>query len=909
MDGFTAASDLLGPAMGLRAGEQVFPWQKELLRMFMRGKIPRALDIPTGLGKTSVMAIWLIARAAGAKVPRRLVYIVDRRAIVDQATETAMRLQEFVSTRPDIAIALGLGENELPISTLRGRYVDNRRWIEDPASPAIIVGTVDMTGSRLLFSGYGISRRMRPVHAALLGIDTLLVLDESHLVPPFEKLLDRIATGFGVRNSQRIIANIPRPVVLSLSATGNYPGKVFTLGDADLAEGSPIIQRLNSVKRLRIIEGDPVRKLAENLAEQAWKLSGDGVKSKRILVYCTSRKGAEQVKAIIEKLSKKRKQSDRSHVTADTELFVGGRRIFERAAAAERLREMGFFGMHGEVPSRPSFVISTSAGEVGVDMNADGMVCDLAPWERMVQRMGRVNRFGRGESDIIVVAQEYGKKSSRNPIEIIDQKAVLKQLPEKDGIYDASPMAFFRLSRRAEYDMELRRIIEKATTKPPLRPRITRELIEAWSMTSLKRHSGRPDIRPWLRGWVDDPPQTAVVWRRFLPVQTDGTPFSVSQIEAFFDVAPVHTAEILEDRTDIVIKWLAKRIDKSIKNYSESDTWLSSSDSLLGFIFSANAELVHIMRIQDFFEKGSGKRARLTEALRSKLAGGTVVLDARIAGLSHDGLLNDRIDDIPRTADDGGQWPDSSGGEDVGFLIRIQAEPDEPNSNKASGVIFQRFPLEFTAEGEVRQWLIIEQRKNSEICREDAPVGFDQLLTNHHSATTTAARALAVRLGLPSDYIKMLMLAARWHDQGKCATKWQRAFNAPEDSVYAKTKGPVNTWCLDGYRHELGSLIAMDNQEEIRKISKNLQELARHIVTAHHGFARPVISVRGCEDAPPSSQKRRACDIALRFARLQAQWGPWVLAWWETLLRSVDWKASRKPSKSFLNQQEKKEAK
>ena len=79
-------------ALGLPDGETPFPWQEELLERFAAGVFDRALDIPTGLGKTAVMAIWLIARAMGSSVPRRLVYVVDRRAVVDQATNVAQDL-------------------------------------------------------------------------------------------------------------------------------------------------------------------------------------------------------------------------------------------------------------------------------------------------------------------------------------------------------------------------------------------------------------------------------------------------------------------------------------------------------------------------------------------------------------------------------------------------------------------------------------------------------------------------------------------------------------------------------------------------------------------------------------------------------------------------------------------------
>jgi CRISPR-associated endonuclease/helicase Cas3 len=120
------ASQWLREAMGLSIRETPFPWQEALFRRFMNGTIERSLDIPTGLGKTAVMAIWLVARVHGAVLPRRLVYVVDRRAVVDQATDVAKGLRGWVDRDPEIRRALGLEARSLPISTLRGQYVDNK---------------------------------------------------------------------------------------------------------------------------------------------------------------------------------------------------------------------------------------------------------------------------------------------------------------------------------------------------------------------------------------------------------------------------------------------------------------------------------------------------------------------------------------------------------------------------------------------------------------------------------------------------------------------------------------------------------------------------------------------------------------------------------------------------------------
>ena len=101
------------------------------------------------------------------------------------------------------------------------------------------------------------------------------------------------------------------------------------------------------------------------------------------------------------------------------------------------------------------------------------------------------------------------------------------------------------------------------------------------------------------------------------------------------------------------------------------------------------------------------------------------------------------------------------------------------------------------------------------------------------------------------------------------------------------------TILLDGYRHEFGSIISVGNHERLLTLPEDLRELAMHLIASHHGFGRPFIETGGCDAAPPSGLERYAKEIALRFERLQRAWGPWGLAWWESLLRAADQQASR----------------
>ena len=141
-----------------------------------------------------------------------------------------------------------------------------------------------------------------------------------------------------------------------------------------------------------------------------------------------------------------------------------------------------------------------------------------------------------------------------------------------------------------------------------------------------------------------------------------------------------------------------------------------------------------------------------------------------------------------------------------------------------------------------------------------------------------------------------LATAARLHDDGKAALHWQTAMNAPKDKQgrpFAKTRGGGNLRLLAGYRHEFGSLLKAERED----LPDSTRDLILHLIAAHHGYARPLISYRGCDEGPPSQMESKAGEAALRFSRLQRQHGPWELAWLEALLRAADQSASREWSR------------
>ncbi|MCX6858604.1 MAG: type I-U CRISPR-associated helicase/endonuclease Cas3, partial [Verrucomicrobia bacterium] len=192
----------------LWAGCDPFPWQSDFAQRLCDGKAPSYIAVPTGSGKTACLDAAVFALAVQAVLPapkrtqgRRIFFVVNRRVIVDEAYERAgvicdkLRTATAGSVTERVAVALrGIsGDAEtVPLARvqLRGGIYRDRSWATSLLQPLIVCSTVDQVGSRLLFRGYGVSPQARPIHAALVAQDSLLIVDEAHISRPFIQTLE-----------------------------------------------------------------------------------------------------------------------------------------------------------------------------------------------------------------------------------------------------------------------------------------------------------------------------------------------------------------------------------------------------------------------------------------------------------------------------------------------------------------------------------------------------------------------------------------------------------------------------------------------------------------------------------------------------------------------------------------------
>lgn len=532
-----------------------FPWQQALVdRLVDTDTWPEVLDLPTGSGKTAALdaAVFHLAHRADTpgRAALRIALVVDRRLVVDDAFARAQKIERALcralngTVIAEVARRLqGLaGKDGTPLvaQRLRGGAPLEHSWARTPTQPTILCSTVDQVGSRLLFRGYGVSDRMKPVHAGLLGANSLILLDEAHLSEPFRQTIDDVRKigQAGVR-------------VAFLSAT---PGKVaecpFTLSLADRTD-SKLSRRLEA--RKPAVLKSPVRgglKTAPEAFAQEARAMADRLRDRGV--------STAAVGVVVNRVALARKifnALDGDDAT-DAVLMIGSSRDVDRDAIATSLAPFRT-GERSRAEAGPLFVVATQCLEVGVDLDLDGLVTQAASLDALRQRFGRLNRAGRSipaEGAIIALAEDIARKDN-DPVygdrirHTWDALGVIAESGTVDFGLEALP------ERLNKAGLDPGNLAAERPDAPVLMP----AYFDLWSQTS-PQPSADPEVGLFLHGVERTSSGVTVVWRGDIS-ESDLDGETGIDLKQVIQLVPPRAAETIELPLWVASAWLRRLED------------------------------------------------------------------------------------------------------------------------------------------------------------------------------------------------------------------------------------------------------------------------------------------------------------------------------------------------------------
>ena len=904
-----------------------FPWQERLAKQVAASnEWPDEIGVPTGLGKTSCLDIavwWLAAQADRAphrrSAPTRIWWVVNRRLLVDSTAEHATRIKKLIerarqdtaSVRADrqsqaalAAVGHRLGvlsadASAPPLDVIRLRGGISSRSPIDPSCPTILLCTLPMFGSRLLFRGYGSMRR--PVDAAMAGTDSLVLLDEAHLAPHLKTLLPALSE-CAPGAHPFLQETRAKPRLVTLTATGDAASTRFDLDREDHAH-SIVRARLDAAKPLEIREESGGAGRA--LAKAARDLISESDAPVSCLVFANAPRTARD--------AFDRLRTDKWLTGSHAEVLLLTGRVREREA--ERLRRRILDPEQGMAASRSTnaarqrhlIVVATQTLEVGADIDAECLVTECCGARALTQRLGRLNRLGRH-------AKPRGAYVHVPPPNRLRRgKAKGGAGTEKWPVYGAEPkFVLQRLAIACGKDKvanvpsrDIAAILGPPKDDPGRAPEILPGILWEWVKTTTPPEGEAP-VEPYFSGIAAPAYAVSIVWRVYVPEAAKRLWPPASDREAI-DVPITEVRDVLAGETVFRLGCDGATLESTAsEGLRPGDRVVLPTERGLMDDFGWNPDATGPVVDVSLVKHGLPLDARAIE---------------RLCGVS----IHGRIIDTALGIGEGGEESDAAEREQaVAHILQEICDSDTPAGWE---------PSEWKGFSESLDDRVHQDRQQLQVPRlplvtpnrEPRNDEFDEMsltvngavpsLNAHGSDVGSRAAAIARRLGLPPDLVNVVAKAAHLHDIGKADARFQRWLNPDGKGKHsghvAKSDTPRHQWETTraasgwprGGRHEdLSARLVQAWLDRTPKWGSEIErDLLIHLVISHHGKGRPLVlpvadgsveTVRGSIEGLPVEAP---ADLAIvdwrqpaRFRRLNDHLGPWGLALLEAIVIRAD---------------------
>ncbi len=880
-------------------GLKPFPWQERLADQVSMHRWPAALDIPTGAGKTAVIDIAVFhlaleaARGPERRAAVRVLFVVDRRLIVDDAYHRAQTIAEKLANARDgilkrVADRLRLLAEDvdmpLRVARLRGGMPKEPDWVRTPAQPTVVVSTVDQVGSRFLFRGYGVSDSMKPIHAGLLGSDALLILDEAHLSQPFVQTA-RDTKIFRTDSLAESVAPAPFEVI-TLSATyadnpqedGEEP---FRITDEDRADNE-LGKRLQASKPAELIETKASdAPLANEFADKALELANQLTGGCVVAVVVNRVKRAREIFEILLKkgahaFAGAESQEDQGP-SLEVALLIGRTRDLDRSKLTDKLLPFVQAGSGRKPRTAPLIIVATQCIEAGADLDFDALVTEIAPLDCLRQRFGRVNRMGRPlevRATVLASTDQIKKSAPADPIYGDALRSTWTLLLEKSRaqgrVKAVRHIVDFGIEQSAIWvpkGKALKEYIAPRKNAPVLLP----NAIQFWSRTSPISDID-PEVALYLHGPETGAGDVEIVWRADLDDTLDEKEkenlwkerawvcppssleaISVPLVEARRWLHGQSNAEIADVEADpgdpnrassppsrhVALRWRGK--DDAETGLIEADD-LRASDTVVVPASRGACDRWGWAPNLEYPVQDLGREANRLQRGRDifRLTNATPELSQE--DIASPSQMLDWAD--KEVVNHFGKYFDT--GDEPGLSIPrvVRSSDGKPLAIERKLILAREKP-----QGDSIGDAVTEDNESVSGIRQRSV-----LLSAHSKGVQEYARRFAQRAGLPSEIVEDLALAGYLHDAGKAHPEFKRllyggdelgAIGAPDLAKSAKLPASPAAWrearrranLPESARHEVASLQFAEAHPAFAS-AKN-PDLVLWLIGTHHGYGRP----------------------------------------------------------------------